>query len=211
MGLLSGAAMLSAAELSSAVEAGYSGGPSLFLSASATHFSRGLPVSARVGMGFTWLNPGHAAEARRLFINDATDGTPEKGGGAFNFRFDLLFPFSIPGMPNSYLYAGPRFSHFIGRFRYVGGNEEFNVTSNSWGLGLGLQAVAAISSKTAITFDAGTDYFPPAVLTGHDTSYAPDGDHVNARKNYTYDDADKAIRQPKYGLRLMIGLITRLR
>lgn len=199
-----------AAEISTGLEAGYNNGPALFFSGTAARFSRDLDLSARLGMGFTWLNPGNAADARRLFINDATDGSPEKGGGAFNIRFDLLFPLRVPGVTESYFYTGPRFSHFSGQFKYVGGNEEFNVTSSNWGFGLGMQILAPVSSKTAVVFDAGSDYFPPAALSGHDTSYAPDGDHVNARKNYTYKDADNAIRQPKYGLRLMIGLVTRL-
>jgi hypothetical protein len=93
----------------------------------------------------------------------------------------------------------------------VGGNEEFDVTSNSWGFGLGLESAAAISQKTFLKLELACDYFAASPLSGHDTIYSPDGDHVNSRENYGYNDVDKAINQPKLGLRIMIGLFTRLK
>jgi hypothetical protein len=205
------ATSLSAAELDGGVDIGYNNGPGWFLSGTASQFTHDVPISVRLGLGYSWVNPGNAAEARKIFINDATDGTPEKGGGIFNLRCDILFPIQFFGLPNSHIYLGPRFAHFVGSFKYVGGNEEFDVISNVWGVGLGLETAAAISQKTYLKLDLATDYFSPAALSGHDTSYVPDGDHVNSRKNFSYSDADKAINQPKYGLRLMIGLLIRLR
>jgi hypothetical protein len=122
-----------------------------------------------------------------------------------------LFPVKLSGLPNEQLYLGPRFAHFVGHFKYVGGNEEFDVISNGWGIGFGLETAAAISQQTFLKLDFGGDYFSPSPLSGHDTSYSPNGDHVNSRKNFSYSDADKAIRQQKFGLRIMIGLMTKLR
>lgn len=51
----------------------------------------------------------------------------------------------------------------------------------------------------------GADYFFHGTLTGHDTSYNPDGEDVNARSDYTYDDADKAIDQPELEFQAMFG------
>lgn len=206
-----GAARLSATGFNLGADIGYNAGVGWFVSSTATHFTRELPLSARLGIGYSWMNPGSATEARKVFINDATNGTPEKGGGAIHLRFDLLFPTKLFGLPNARLYLGPRFARFVGGFKYVGGNEEFDVISNNWGLGLGFESSVAISPKTAFKLDLGTDYFFKATLSGHDTSYAPDGDHVNPRKEYGYPDADNAINQPKYGLRIMIGIATRIR
>ena len=52
----------------------------------------------------------------------------------------------------------------------------------------------------------GADYFFQGTLKGHDTAYSPDGDDVNPREDYTYDDADNAVNQPKFLGRFMIGI-----
>jgi hypothetical protein len=44
------------------------------------------------------------------------------------------------------------------------------------------------------------------VLYGHDTSYSPDGENVNDRKGFTFEDADNAVNQPKHNLKAMVGL-----
>jgi hypothetical protein len=53
---------------------------------------------------------------------------------------------------------------------------------------------------------AGLDYYFSADLSGHDTLYAPDGEHVNPRNDYSYDDADAAINNPKLKIRFLVGL-----
>ena len=50
----------------------------------------------------------------------------------------------------------------------------------------------------------------PSRLTGHDTSYSPDGDDVNPRKDYTYSDADRAVGQPTWRPVALVGLLYRL-
>ena len=37
-----------------------------------------LPFDLRAGVGYTFLNPGNSADAGRIFINNATNGTPGK-------------------------------------------------------------------------------------------------------------------------------------
>ena len=56
-----------------------------------------------------------------------------------------------------------------------------------------------------------------ALLNGHDTSYSPDGDHVNPRRDnenndepFTYKDADRAIAQPQVMPYALAGLRFRL-
>ena len=70
----------------------------------------------------------------------------------------------------------------------------------------GLESAFAISPKFDLMVNAGVDYLPAAELKGHDTSYSPDGETGNERDDYTYDDADKAINQPEFEMRLLIGL-----
>ena len=45
-----------------------------------------------------------------------------------------------------------------------------------------------------------------STLTGHDTSYNPDGTSVNPREDYESSDADAAVGQPKFRPRLVTGL-----
>jgi len=59
----------------------------------------------------------------------------------------------------------------------------------------------------------GVDYYFPSTLRGHDTSYSPDNDNVNPHNDnengdipFTYKDADKAIKQPRFMPRAMIGV-----
>ncbi|MBE9519405.1 MAG: hypothetical protein IMY68_12570, partial [Bacteroidetes bacterium] len=50
-----------------------------------------LPFDLRAGLGYTFLNPGNALDARRIFINNNTNGTPEKSGRSIDYRLDFLF------------------------------------------------------------------------------------------------------------------------
>lgn len=49
-----------------------------------------IPVQLRFGIGYTRLNPGNSADARRIFINNATNGVPEKKGKLFDYRLDFM-------------------------------------------------------------------------------------------------------------------------
>jgi hypothetical protein len=166
----------------------------------------------RLGVGYTWLNPGKSADARRIFINNATNGVPEKKGHNMDVRLDLLKPMTLLGNPSSYWFVGPRYSKFKGNFKYVGGNEDFDVSSTQYGFGGGFESHYKISAELKLIVTGGLDYFLGAKLQGHDTSYSPDNENVNARTDnetdtvFTYDDADKAIDQPKFMPRFLVGI-----
>ena len=185
--------------------------------ANLTYINGELPFELRGGVGYTFLNPGNALDARRIFINNNTNGTPEKSGRSMDYRFDFLIPKSIFGIQNSYLVLGPRGSSFKGTFKYVGGNEEFDVVSRQWGLGGGLESRFKMSSNLNLVIAAGMDYYFPSTLQGHDTSYSPDGDHVNPRNDnenndepFSYKDADRAIYQPRFMPYGLVGLRLKL-
>jgi hypothetical protein len=195
------------------IATGYNRGFGVQTNLSAYNFGPGFPIELRFGVGLTLLNPGNAADARRIFINNATNGVPEKNGRSFDFRFDFLFPKTIFGNENSYVVVGPRYSTFRGHFDYVDGNEVFDVTSDQWGLGIGLENHFKLTQQLSLFLTYGVDGYLPSTLSGHDTSYSPDNDNVNAEDNnqndnapFRYKDANKAIKQPFIMPRFMIGL-----
>jgi hypothetical protein len=176
-------------------------------------FAPGFPFELRLGIGYTSLNPGNAADARRIFINNATNGTPEKKGRSFDFRFDFMLSKSVFGITPSYMFFGPRYSTFNGNFKYIGGNEIFDVTSQQWGIGVGFEHQFKMAEKLSLSIVYGIDYYMPSTLSGHDTSYSPDNDNVNPENDnqndnisFKYKDANKAISQPQFMPRILIGL-----
>ncbi len=50
-----------------------------------------------------------------------------------------MVPKTVFNIENSYLVFGPRFSTFTGDFKYVGGNEDFEVKSHQWGIGADIE------------------------------------------------------------------------
>ena len=73
-----------------------------------------------------------------------------------------------------------------------------------------MNAYFHISSKYYLALLGGIDYYFANDLSGHDTTYRTDGEHINPREQYGYRDADKAIYQPKVQLRMMIGISYKL-
>jgi hypothetical protein len=193
-------------DFSSGVLFGYNTGVGIQLYGKVSDFAQGFPFEARFTIGYTRLKAGNAALARKIFINDATNGNPEKRGWAWDSRFDLMHALHVFSMKNTYIYGGVRYSLFTGNYNFVGGNENFDVTSHQWGFGLGLESHFAMSSRVNLVLNAGGDYFIQNTLSGHDTSYSPDGENVNPRKSYSYTNAAAAVNQPEWVFRVMIGI-----
>ena len=196
---------------------GYNGGFGVQGNLMLGNFADDFPFDFRLGFGYSIFNPGIAADARRIFINNATNGVPEKAGSAFDYRLDFLLQKSIFRVKSSYLVFGPRYSSFKGNFKFIGGNEDFDVISRQWGLGTGIENHFKVTERIGIVFNVGMDYYFPNTLKGHDTSYSPDNDNINPRDDnengdveFTYKDADKAINQPRFILRAMFGISFRL-
>lgn len=176
-----------------------------------------LPVHFRFGIGYTSLNPGNSADARRIFINNATNGVPEEKGKSFDYRLDFMWPTQLFNLEDSYVVFGPRYSSFTANFKYVGGNEDFDVTSKQFGIGLGAETQFKISEKFNLAAAIGLDYFFNNTLKGHDTSYSPDDDNVNPRNDnqnndtpFTFSDANKAIKQPSLMPRVLLGVVYKI-
>lgn len=185
---------------------GYQGGFAINAFGTLDHLAQGLPVSVRLRVGHTSVDPGNPAAARRIFINTATNGTPVATGRTWDMGLDVV----VPRGPRSRMWAGLRRSSFKANFKYIGGNEDFDVTSTNWGLAAGMEAVFPISWKMDLVVSAGAEGYLSSRLKGHDTSYSPNGENVNPRENYTYSDADKAVGQPKLRTVAMLGVSYRL-
>jgi hypothetical protein len=190
--------------------AGYNGGPGARLSAMASGFAAGFPLAIELGIGYASLDPGDPWASRKIFINDNTNGTPENSGWAWDFRLDFLYRTSLLGMNDSYLYAGVRRSLFTADFKFVGGNEDFEIRSNQWGLGVGARGAFPIGVRVEFMLTAGLDYYFSTTLEGHDTAYGPDGLVVNGRENFTFTEADAAVNQPKLQPIALVGISLKL-
>lgn len=204
--MLPGVLPLKAADFGGGIKLGYYGGRGWQAFATVGNFVSNLPVAVRLGVGYTSTDPGSATDARRIFINNATNGVPQEKGWAWSFRGDVLVPVKLKFLGGSLLFFGPRYSSFTANFKFIGGNEFFDVVSKQWGLGMGLEHRFPLGKHFDLMLTAGADYFPDGELMGHDTAYRPDGDDINPREDYEYRDADNAINQPKLEPLLMLGV-----
>lgn len=176
-----------------------------------------LPIDFRIGIGYTSLDPGNSADARRIFINNATNGVPEEKAKSFDYRLDFMWETNLLNQEESYIVFGPRYSSFTANFNYIGGNEDFDVISKQFGLGIGAETQFKISDRFNLVAAVGLDYFFNNTLKGHDTSYSPDNDNVNPRNDnenndaqFTFSDANKAIKQPSLMPRVLLGVVYKL-
>ena len=186
--------------------AGYNSGFQLLAFGRAANFAEGFPVALQFGLGYTSSDAGDPAMARRVFINNATNGIPRENGHSWDLTLDALIPVNLLSLQRAYVMTGFRHSSYTANFAYVGGNEDFDVTSSNWGIGAGLGSDFAVSRRMDLMLNLGLDYYFSSTLTGHDTQYNPDGTSVNPREDYEYGDADSAIGQPKFRPRLATGL-----
>ena len=185
---------------------GYNTGFQVLAFGRAANFAQGFPVAIQLGVGYTSSDAGDPAMARRVFINNATNGIPTEKGHSWDLTLDALIPVQLLKLPRSYVSTGFRHSGYTANFAYIGGNEDFDVTSSNWGIGAGLGSDFAVSRRLDLMVNLGLDYYFSSTLTGHDTQYSPDGTAVNPREEYTYGDADSAVGQPKFRARLATGL-----
>jgi len=185
---------------------GFQGGLSLQGFALARDFAQGFPLQARFRIARTNVEPGSAPAARKIFINDATNGPPKEAGTTTDLGLDGIYPLG----PRTNFFGGIRYTRFKANFKYVGGNEDFDVTSAHWGLAAGLEAEFPMSPRMSLLVSGGGEYFFSSRLSGHDTSYSPDGDDVNPRKDYTYNDANDAVEQPSWRPVALVGFSYRL-
>lgn len=188
------------------IQTGYANYFSIGAAATIADFTYDLPLAIKFGVSYNFRDAGDSWDARKIFINDNTDGDPEKSGHSFDFRLDFAYPVNWLPVRKTYVYAGPRLSFYTATFEFVGGNEFFDIQSTQFGLGTGLEAHLGINQNLSFVIAGAFDYYFDSEIGGHDTFYNPDGTDISGRLDYTYDDSDKAISQPQHEFRLLIGL-----
>lgn len=185
---------------------GYTNNFGLNVSGTISEFSYDIPMSIKFSAGYNVRDAGNPWDARKIFINDNTNGDPDKSGHSIDLRLDFAFPVNLFSLRKTYLMVGPRYSFLTSTFEFIGGNEFFDITTSQFGLGTGIETYFGISPNLSFVFSGGFDYYFDAQIGGHDSAYNPDGTDVSGREGYTYEDAAKSINQPKYEFRLMAGL-----
>jgi hypothetical protein len=60
-----------------------------------SNFTYDVPLSVRLSIGYTLTDAGKPLDARRILINDATNGTPEESGYIWEFRLDFTYPIRL--------------------------------------------------------------------------------------------------------------------
>jgi len=177
-----------------------------------SQFTRNSPLSLRFSTAYSTRDAGSALDTRRVFINDNTNGTPTESADTWQLRLDLLIPVAKLGQSPVNLGAGVRKTWFTATFDFVGGNEKYDIVSDPWGVGVYLDTSLEMSDRWSFLIQVGVDYFFKSRIEGHDTAYEPDGDDVNPRNDYTWDDANDSVNQPYefepfglIGLRLGFG------
>ncbi len=197
--------------------AGYYAGPSVMGAVGFSDIFSNVPISFELGGGHSWTNPGDPALARDVFINgtDTGDEDAQKDGSVWDLGINALYPLNQSyGPVKFFVFGGPRYAHFDGHFQYVGGNEDFDIIANSWGLGGGLRAVMPLGKGFSAILQLGLDYYWPTSIYGHDATYYPNNANINARPNeeenrgytYTYADAASATNVPRLRPRVMLGI-----
>ena len=188
------------------IQTGYANYFSISASGTIADFTYDVPLAIKFGASYNVRDAGDPWAARKIFINDNTNGDPEKSGHSFDLRVDFGYPINIFPVRKTYLYAGPRLSFYTASFEFIGGNEFFDIKTTQFGLGTGLETHLGISQNLSFVISGAFDYFFDSEIGGHDTFYSPDGTDINGRNDYTFDDANAAINQPNYVIRFMVGL-----
>ncbi len=109
---------------------GYTGGFGINVSGTISEFSYDIPLAVRFSGGYNIREAGNPLDARKVFINDNTNGDPAESAHSFDLRLDFAYPINLFSIRKSLLYVGPRYSMHTSTFEFVGGNE-FGMTSKS--------------------------------------------------------------------------------
>jgi hypothetical protein len=201
-----GATMQTATGLS----VGVNGGLGAEASVTAYDIAQGFPFSVRLGASLLSVDAGDAVLARQVFVNNATNGSPEKSGHRWDLRLDLRHQIRGGALHGAWGYFGPRLSLFRATYDYAGGNETFDVVTNQWGIGAGIETLYPMGSAVDLSVSVGLDGYANADFIGHDSTYSPDNANVNPKETFTYTAADKAVNQPRLAPRFMVGITRRL-
>ncbi|MDC7223176.1 MAG: hypothetical protein PQJ60_05500 [Spirochaetales bacterium] len=202
--------LLSALEPYHEVTAGYYGDAGVTLALRLEEESSRSPFFVQARGGYIYQSdPGNAAEARKIFINDNSGGNVEKYGESYLAALDLGWKWKSLDKVSVELTLSGLWNYYLAHFSYIGDNEAFTVTTKPFGVGAGAALRMPLShSRSSLLVKGGAEYFPKTTLNAHGTYYyTPDGEDDETREDYTYEDADDAVNQPHFRFYLQIGFL----
>ena len=164
-----------------------------------TDLSSELPIGIKGSLGYIrQVQAGNADDARSIFINDGTAGSPSEYGESWFYGFTVGYQIFAKDSFQLNLMALGRQNRYSAYFIFTGGNEAFRVTTTQFGLGGGAELVLRSDPRrTGFALSGGVEYYFPSRIDSHGTFfYTPDGTDERPRNDYTYADADASINQP---------------
>lgn len=186
---------------------GYYAGMSLMGMVGVDNLIKDFPLGIEAGIGYSFVDGGDPLLARRVFIDNNTNGSPEESSRVLDFDLNLTYP--IKQKTGSYkwlAFVGPRHARFRANFLYRGANEEFDVQSKPWGFGGGVKGQFPINNKLSVVTFLSVDFYSYAEIEGHDSFYRPNDQNLNPQGNYKYADARDAVNVPRIRPRFMVGI-----
>lgn len=194
------------------LDVGYYSGGGAIGRISFFQINKKFPLAIDLAFGYFYqTDSGNAEGARKIFINDNTGGTIEKDGSLKVLSLNLKYPLSHKRGTRLYIYGGPRYVRYTAHYAFIGNNEAFDVYSNPWGIGGGLELHVPVNKKWFLSLNAGVDSYFKSKIEGHAKYYyTPDGVDENPRNDYTYSDADEAVNQPKIVVKVLLGIHYRI-
>jgi hypothetical protein len=197
------------------LSAGYYDGASVAGTVGFDNIFEKVPLGLELELGYSWSSLGEAIPACQVFINQNQNNSKTiSSGGTLDLGLNATYPLPnvMFGPVKFWVFAGPRWARWDARHEYINGNEDFDVTGKVWGLGGGLRGIMPLGKKFRALLQLGLDYYPRGSIYGHDATYNPDNNNINARNNgagytYTYADAEAATAVPHLRPRVMLGLM----
>lgn len=207
------AATASAIELYEEIRVGYTNDVGIAAGLRLAELSEEIPLFFSLNGGYIrQAEPGNAEDARGIFINDGTGGNIEEYGQSWHYGLDVGYEVLRQDALRVAAFGGARQNHYSASFAFIGDNEAFRVTTRQIGFGGGANLIlGAASQRVQFALSGGAYYFVKARFDAHGTFYyTPDGVDSQPRDEYTYEDADDAVNQPRLRPFAEIGILLRL-
>jgi hypothetical protein len=188
------------AEIYEEIRVGYANDFAVELGFRLDRISPELPFSTKISGGYIrQVSAGNADDARQVFINNATNGSPSEYGESWYYGVTLGYDVFTANSFHVTAFATGKQNRYSAYFIFTGGNEAFRVTTTQFGVGGGLElTIRSAPGSTGFTLGGGAEYYFPSRIDSHGTYfYTPDGTDSRPREDFTYLDADATINQPR--------------
>jgi hypothetical protein len=160
--------------------------------------SSDLPLTMKASGGYVrQVSAGNADDARSVFINDATTGSPTEYGESWYYGVTVGYTILVGESFHVEAFGLGRQNVYNAFFIFTGGNEAFRVTTTQFGVGGGVELLFGNDGPAQFSLNGGVEFYFPSRIDSHGTYfYTPDGTDSRPRNDYTYEDADAAVNQP---------------